>query len=119
MEKNNEDILVYVSGSMFSSVFVLYFVKKDEEVSADDWDDAPYQDNASIPYTFSKRLIAIGNFEAPMDKGDFSVDDIHRKKIPWLENERVSIYTGDSYDVVMEKLRMADADIFVNLKEVA
>lgn len=61
-----------------------------EDETGDDWDDAPYEHNAGVPYGDGSTVVMvmfIANFERPCDgviNSRFSVDDINRKHIAWL-----------------------------------
>lgn len=100
MQKRHEEFLTLLClrHSEINS-FRLCFVEEDtafftnhfEDQWGDDWDDAPYEHNAGVPYTRAGNEIYVikftGCFETPGGSyynSPYSVLDINAKKVPWL-----------------------------------
>lgn len=68
--------------------FKAYFVEDFDNVTGDDWNDIPYEINASEPYKeFDATIVCFdGNFITPEQTFNTSVDVINAQinKIPWL-----------------------------------
>ena len=71
-----------------------FFTAKDlKEQSGCDWDDRPYQHNASIPHEDGTitRVAFYGDFETPEDFTDsLSADDINAGVMAWISGSRWS-----------------------------
>jgi hypothetical protein len=114
--------LCYVDGSW------AYFTTQDlDKQWGDDWNDAPYECNAEIPYAWNEKvyqknpeteeyryipnpepqwsigMVAFdGNFDAPCDgyqwsSSPYSVQAINRKAIPWLRTSEY--YSGAHVEI--------------------
>lgn len=95
----NDPVLCYVDGG------VLYFTTQPlAEQWGDDWDDAPYDCNAGLPSTpcdgEAWEIIEVrysGDFETPATyayNSPWSVEQINQRRVPWLQTDRLSPYTG-------------------------
>jgi len=105
----------------------LYFTDNMEKQWGDDWDDAPYEYNADIPYDDKTNVLRIAVKLDPTDKGElylpkdygfngnshFSVDMINAGAIPWIFiyipkykgiGNSLSIMAGDTVFKVFDKL---------------
>ncbi len=85
-------VLCYIEGDS-----VAYFTTDLENTSGDDWNDAPYEHNASRPYNvYSDEggVLYHVMFYADLDSW-VSVDIINSKKVPWLKTP--AWYNKESY----------------------
>lgn len=105
----------------------LYFTDDMEKQWGDDWDDAPYEYNAEIPYDDETNVLRITVKIDPTEKGEiylprdygcngnshFSVDMINAGAIPWIFvyipkrkaiGNSLSIMAGDTVLEVFNKL---------------
>lgn len=94
-----------------------------------DWDDAPYEHNASPPYfhregddykiikvAFDSCLITpdVGHYNSP-----WSVEQINDGQVAWLRSDRwfegqISIHAGASLDEFMDKIKLAKGSVYTN-----
>lgn len=85
-----------------------WFTTSMENVHGDDWDDAPYQCNASQPlrwraYNSPQYTLLTCAYPSVLQTPEefhsesISVDDINRGIVPWLKDGAVQIYAGISY----------------------
>ena len=89
----------------------LYFTDDFENVWGDDWDDAPYEHNAGLPYEKDDELDTYVHhthircisylpefyFKLPCDgyaNSPYSVEDINKGAIPWLYSDKVGGLMG-------------------------
>lgn len=81
----------------------LYFTSNLNNQWGDDWDDAPYEYNAEVPYTHKTNVLIIrvrlpkSGLYLPSSRfanSPFSVRDINKGAIPWIfiDNEKYSLY---------------------------
>ena len=65
-----------------------YFTEKPlKEAWGDDWDDAPYEHNAGLPYDYVLKVAYDADLSTPSDgkiNSEYSVDDINRGAVAWL-----------------------------------
>lgn len=106
-KKVSEFVLCYISGNF------AYFTEVDlKQQWGDDWNDAPYEHNASEPYSSHKvnekyldhKIVKVawdGSFDAPntnYTNSPFSVEQINNKMHPWLRTwasrSGASIFAG-------------------------
>lgn len=96
------------------------------DIGADDWNDAPYQYNASEPYSWKDQegnyqtdffmLAYYGVFETPAEIGySISVDKLNNRVMAWLTDGKTPIYGGDSVVDFILALQGAGATVFVPL----
>jgi hypothetical protein len=87
-----EPILCYTKGC-----WAYFTTQKLSEQWGDDWNDAPYEYNAGLPYESEDGSWAItkiawdGPFETPADIGHssgLSVEEINSGKSPWLKTAK-------------------------------
>ena len=82
--------LCYVEDLGLGMYYVLFFSKKNtKDVWGDDWDDVPYEHNASEPYEYDKKIIVEqGNTIitpcSEYNNSPYSVEDINNKAVPWI-----------------------------------
>jgi hypothetical protein len=104
-----------------------YFTDNFENQWGDDWNDAPYEHNAGLPYTGDNlkadgdivRVPFAGMTEPCKDhlNSPLSVQDINSGSAPWLrsmprlDGEEVEIYAGETLDEVIGKMALANAAI--------
>ena len=104
----------------------------------DDWDDAPYEQNAGQPYGDHRpapeapyvphpilKVAFDGNMEPPFtayEAGSYSVEDINiRKAVPWLQTypyedeEVLKIWAGDSLDTFISVVTKAGGNVYIPL----
>lgn len=108
----------------------LYFTNNLNEQWGDDWDDAPYEYNAEIPYEYKTHIVRVAVnlyyedclydfiLKLPKDYGNgnspFSVDMINAGMIPWIfmclyehkiiPNKSISLMGGNTLKDVLTKL---------------
>lgn len=82
------------------------------KIYGDDWNDAPYEHNASSPYGYDDdhklevafiKIVYESDHETPADKGypnsRYSVEDINQKHVAWLaHSDFPPIFAGVSID---------------------
>lgn len=108
-------------------IYKLYFTDEDiNDLYGDDWNDRPYEHNASEPYgiksnkdkevTFETYILESYNIRVPCSgylNSPWSVDDILAKKVPWLETVTYTtegehtlaiFYAGTSKDRIFKTL---------------
>lgn len=110
-------------------IYKLYFTDEDiSDLYGDDWDDRPYEHNASEPYgiksdrnkevTFETYILESDRVRTPCSgylNSPWSVDDILAKKVPWLE---IVTYTAEGeYNLAVFHAGAAKDDIFKSLAE--
>lgn len=96
----------------YTTLRKLYFVSDFDTISGDDWDDVPYEHNSSEPYSKSEMTTIIVEDENMSYKTPrtghinsfFSVDDINSRKIAWMSGPQFSIFGGETYLEVINKL---------------
>jgi hypothetical protein len=99
-------VLCYIEGDS-----IAYFTTDLENTSGDDWNDAPYEHNASRPYNVYSdeggvlyHVMFYADLETPATgklNSWVSVDTINSKEVPWLktpvwfnEESSLKIYAG-------------------------
>jgi hypothetical protein len=108
-----------------ASMKMCYFTDDFENQWGDDWDDAPYEHNAGVPYESHgnniQKIVVFTNLLTPRYDADgiemtssiFSVEDINNKAAPWLrasnltkryEGIDTSIWAGTPIDEFMSML---------------
>jgi hypothetical protein len=107
----------------------LYFTTRPlNEQTGDDWNDAPYEHNAGPPYERSPdgsriyRMAIATDLEEPCTwhtNSPWSVDDINRKVVPWLQGPRYGnrqgndpIWAGETYAEVRAKVLRMGGRVF-------
>jgi len=92
---------------------IMYFTEAvGDEIIADDWDDSPYEHNASPPYDeFVEARIVYndcGVFNYPRTghlNSPYSVDDINKGAIPWVwYRNHGTLKAGQTITTVKDKL---------------
>lgn len=87
-----EPVLCYVS-----CAFAYFTTQELSKQTGDDWNDAPYEYNAGLPYESEDGAWTItkiawdGPFESPADIGhssDLSIDQINSGETPWLKTAK-------------------------------
>lgn len=92
---------------------LLYFTDNIEQVHGDDWDDRPYQDNASRPYEeYVRKVLCYESKwtvrEPKDDNARYCVYEINQGAVPWLFHERAgALMGGTSYPDTITWLRKA------------
>ena len=113
--------LCYVEDLGLGMYYVLFFSKKNtKDVWGDDWDDVPYEHNASEPYEYDKKIIVEqGNTIitpcSEYNNSPYSVEDINNKAVPWIYfkyDTKDTIFANDEYDKVVEILRKNKCKIY-------
>ena len=124
----NEPVLCYVEGSW------AYFTTQPlGKQWGDDWNDAPYEHNASEPYEWRKyngergegrwEIIKVAfevDLSEPCDghvNSPYSVEQINRMATPWLRSWEgfpvIHIWAGTSLDEFKRIIKAADGRVFV------
>ena len=98
METNDQAVLCYITHP-----WAYFTTQPIQDQWGDDWDDAPYEDNAEPPYTAGPRaettwsIIAVAfetaEYETPDTWGKssgISVREINAGAVPWLRSARFS-----------------------------
>lgn len=124
--------LCYVEGS-----FAYFTTQLLTEQFGDDWNDAPYEFNAGLPYeplhdplcscsackddwnedgTPKWEIVKVafdGLFKQPCDLyRPYSVVDINQRGIPWLQNDEVKIYAGMSVWGFVYRIIKAGGEVY-------
>ena len=89
---------------------IMYFTNDMDTAHGDDWDNAPYEHNASEPYEEYIALMIAFNGDCmkkePFDRGSFSVNEINKGAIPWLYHEDGgALYGGDEVSKCIDWLQ--------------
>ena len=107
-----------------------YFTSDFENQTGDDWNDAPFDSNAGIPYdhkgTIVFKIALYGDFSSAQDdqySRPTSVDDINKGFIPWLDNGWNSdttwtIHGGISYLEFLKHCDKYNLNYYVCQKEI-
>ena len=112
--------LCYVEGS-----WAYFSKKKPTEVWADDWDDAPYEFNAEIPYDDCDAIVAwVGEFDEPKDgynNSPFSVEQINAGAIAWLRScawndETVVIPAGTTLEEFIRLIKSVGGKVYTEVE---
>ena len=109
------------------NVFALYFVKlgkrKLKDIRGDDWDDIPYEHNASPPNEITYKIIVEdSNLNSPASfyiNSPYSVEDINGKLVPWLKGsggkKEITIWAGDTLSKVIKNLIRFGSKIYIEI----
>lgn len=118
--------LCYVDGS-----FAYFTTQELSEQWGDDWNDAPYEHNAGTPYEWSESYKAAkweilkvafeGSFRTPdsgVENSRYSVQDINKGQIAWLENERwekrpIRIFAGTTLDEFTSAIKSSGGKVYM------
>lgn len=128
LELSDKHLLCFVQSGF------AYFTDNFEGQWGDDWNDAPYEHNAGLPYDRDpsrnnqgniRRLVVTGLEEACRDhhNSPWSVEDINRGEVPWLttcrwsDQDRVEIYAGVGMSVFVRLVWKAGGSVYVPLRE--
>lgn len=124
----SEAILCYISGAW------AYFTTQSlSEQWGDDWNDAPYEQNAGAPYRYSEgdkkkgrqpwqifKVAWEGPFETPciLPNSRFSVKMINAGAIAWLRTDQwcknqIIIPAGTPLDRFVELIREAGGEVYI------
>jgi hypothetical protein len=105
-----------------------WFTTRDlSDQCGDDWDDAPYEHNASCPYgSDDEHLVFQVAYEGPFVEPDdahhnspYSVEQINRKAMPWLRTEpwlhkqEVQIPAGTTFREFIRLIYSAGGTVYV------
>lgn len=99
----------------------------------DDWNDAPYEHNAGVPYTwldektpkYDVMIVAIdSDLEAPCEyhfNSPYSVEMINNGVVPWLKspsysNEKIEIMAGTSFDDFVRWVKSVRGKVYVKME---
>jgi len=123
MEKTRRLRLCYISGPW------AYFTDQFDNQWGDDWNDAPYQHNAGLPYdhvyingkeapAHIELLAFIGPFDAPCDSQNYwSAEDINSGKVAWLSpntsDHSIHIWAGASIEDFTSLVLAANGRVFL------
>jgi len=130
-ELNMDAVLCFVKGAWAS-----FTTQPLEDQWGDDWNDAPYESNAGLPYDDWKprnagddwepawEIITVafsGPFETP---GHYSVEDINHRAAPWLRESwwsagnapRVKIDAGTTLRDFIKAVESVDGTVYVPLE---
>jgi hypothetical protein len=121
--------LCYVSGQK------AYFTTQDiKEQWGDDWDDAPYEHNAGIPYKYDDHDKAKGKepwdifelyyeskLETPntwVSNSNYSVQDINKGAVAWLESPRydkegIRLYGGTTLGEFINVIKRTGGSVYL------
>lgn len=85
------------------------------EQSGDDWNDRPYQHNASKPYEDDIEVVAFiaPMLDEPKHRGDWSVDDINSGVIAWLWGGGETFPAGMPLDEFKAAIKRAGGSVYV------
>lgn len=113
----------------------LYFTDDMSKQDGDDWNDAPYEYNAGLPYddeckitvfkfNFYPELKDYISVAFPKDhriNSPYSVEDINNGAVAWVYlkrgDKRVAIHGGDELETVITKLRLIYGDLIKDFKQ--
>lgn len=102
-----------------------YFTTKELDAQwGDDWDDRPYEHNASPPYDCEIMAYVIG-FNEPCGKyfnSPFSVQDINAGAVAWLESDgyskepKIFINAGTTLKEFVKKVHQGGGQVFFEVE---
>ncbi|MEE9366058.1 MAG: hypothetical protein V3W44_05155 [Dehalococcoidales bacterium] len=111
----------------YVSRHIAYFTtQKISEQWGDDWNDAPYEHNAGVPYTylfqndsdkapwFITWCYWAGPFKTPdndSSNSQFSVQDINNGQIPWLRSRKRGLMADTKYEIFKEAIEAEDGAV--------
>lgn len=117
--------------------YCAYFTTKElHKQWGDDWNDAPFQHNAGVPYTWQaedkeiqydiETVVYAGDFELPPDRPGYSVEQINRGESAWLTPGRYSyaeehskpIRAGCTLPEFIRRIELGHGVIYVPLRMV-
>ena len=118
----SEPVLCYVRAP-----WAYFTTQKLSEQWGDDWDDAPYEHNASCPYTDDGheivKLAYEGELETPADKAGlnsrYSVEEINAGAVAWLASpswcsgEKVVIPAGTSISNFIKLVKKSGGAVYL------
>ena len=91
---------------------IMYFTSDMASQWGDDWDDVPYEHNASPPYetrTTVKKIAFIGDYSESCSlfkNSPYSVSDINNGIIHWAYTAKAGgLYGGDSMGKAIKRLK--------------
>lgn len=117
--------LCYVRGNK------AWFTDNIERQWGDDWNDKPYEHNAGEPYddwydeegVIGEIKLKVLYFETndwsekqPCDgylNSPYSVEEINRGKVPWLETDKYKIYAGTLYEDFIRIIEGNGGNIYI------
>lgn len=127
--KNDEEYkLCYIDGNK------AWFTNNFNKQWGDDWNDAPYEDNAGEPYDYWMELIENNEgkykhyeikhkciyFETndwterkASDLGNFSVEDINEQRVCWLCTDKFDIFAGITYENFKKIIKENNGKIYI------
>lgn len=100
-----------------SMVNICYFSSQlPENVSGDDWDDAPYEHNAGLPIG-EVATVFVYNVYTPSYgyvNSRYTVEDINQRVVPWLTDDNDNqLYAGATYRECIEFMKNAPRGLYV------
>lgn len=120
-EDNQQLKLCYVENS-----FAYFSYKDPKDVWGDDWDDAPYEHNAGLPYDFDLRVAYDGDWDQPCNghlNSPWSVQDINNGGAFWLRSRRfktgkpIFILAGTTLDEFIKTIPKCDGQVYIGLED--
>lgn len=110
--------------------FAYFTTQSIEDQWGDDWDDAPYEHNASPPYEYNKErdkkpwnIVKIAfecdGLETPCNRGsNYSIQAINNKEIPWLStwDDVPKIWAGTIMSKFKQIIRCNGGKVYVEAK---
>lgn len=111
-ELDMESELCYVCGNF------AYFTNDWDNCSGDDWNDAPYQYNAGLPYNYCAKIAFEVNAHQPYNMPyPYSVDDINSMAVPWLVNEVTSIYANCTLEAFVYWIQVMGGKVYLPVEK--
>lgn len=135
--------LCFIDGDSYSGKGVAYFTNNLEKQWGDDWDDAPYEHNAELPYDswseliednedvfkrkFKSHPIKIKKIYFELEKfclpctgysnSSYSVRDINQGVIAWIWNEQFKLFAGASIEEFIETIEKYGGSVYLKKGE--
>ena len=121
-----------------------WFTDDFEHQWGDDWDDAPYEHNAGEPYNTWSELIEDNEniwkrkwknhqidlkevyYRIPYinylpyeghENSPYSVEDINKKKVPWLHTKKYDIYAGTSFEDFIKIIKEHNGEVWIEMED--
>ena len=113
----------------------VWFGNYDEkEIWGDDWDDRPYEVNSGEPYEEVRELVdekkkkykehkvryktliyesRWGEERKPSERGCYSVEEINRGIVPWIEADEYKIMAGTEYEEFIRIIEENGGKVYV------
>lgn len=112
--------LCYITGKSHSGGYA-YFTENMKSVRGDDWDDAPYWDNASEPYS-DEPIVIVGFIAHSLWTQEdayhyVSIDGLLNKECPCLFLKEEGLFFGETLRTFCDFVRRNNGEVFLPLSQ--